>query len=464
MRFKRGSKVEVLKEANTLTAWCGAEIISGKGQSYTVRYDHYVPEHGEVSERVHRNLVRPRPPVQKVESWVAGDAVEVFDDIMWRVAIISRVGGSYCMVRLLGSSYKFGVHISNIRVRQCWQNDEWVLMFKGSGNSGELEFSQLSTSDCYKEMSLQEAQTPAAVKNQEKGDLSAARYIGVQGSHIAYSRTLKRTSPYCSSLIQANSGNVKKFRAAEKEDRRHPGLPVNVDQVDAVAYPRKNMGEKYMCASFNNITNGYNELDRREINDFVGCSVARDTDSNDSDSNISSVGSCSAISRTLNKFSTQMLAVLYQEANSLTSDAESCCGGSRDEEICDLHPEESIAETLDVISCQGSSICVNMYSAEIWDIVVLYIMRFQKGSKVELSYKFRAYNSITFRQYDNWVKMLGHSLVFLNTSKHCDSSALSSLMKNQDLGIFVPEAHVGNVKKSWRLKKKQGIKASSQLK
>ncbi|KAK1394742.1 RNA binding protein [Heracleum sosnowskyi] len=415
MRFKRGSKVEVLKEANTLTAWCGAEIISGKGQSYTVRYDHYVPEHGEVSERVHRNLVRPRPPVQKVESWVAGDVVEVFDDVMWRVAIISRVGGSYCMVRLLGSSYKFGVHISNIRVRQCWKNDEWVLMFKGSGISGELEFSQLSTSDCYKEMSLQEAQTRAAVKNQEKGDLSAARYIG------------------------ANSGNVKKFRAAEKEDRGHPGLPVNVDQVDAVAYPRKNMGEKYMCASFNNITNGYNELDRREINDFVGCSVARDSDSNDSDSNISSVGSCSAISRTLNKFSTQMLAVSYQEANSLTSDAESCCGGSRDKEICDLHPEESIAErkkirrlakscfqwsftmmlALDVISCQGSSICVNMYSAEIWDIVVLYIMRFQRGSKVE---------------------------------------------KNQDLGIFVPEAHVGNVKKSWRLKKKQGIKASSQLK
>ncbi|KAK1394741.1 ENT domain-containing protein [Heracleum sosnowskyi] len=322
MRFKRGSKVEVLKEANTLTAWCGAEIISGKGQSYTVRYDHYVPEHGEVSERVHRNLVRPRPPVQKVESWVAGDAVEVFDDVMWRVAIISRVRGSYCLVRLLESSYKFGVHISNIRVRQCWQNDEWVLMFKGSGISGELEFSQLSTSDCYKEMSLQEAQTRAAVKNQEKCDLSAARYI------------------------RANSGNVKKFRAAEKEDRGHPGLPVNVDQVDAVAYPRKNMGEKYMRASFNNITNGYNELDRRELNDFVGCSVARDSDSNDSDSNMSSVGSCSAISRTLNKFSTQMLAVSYQEANSLTSDAESCCGGSRDKEICDLHPEESIAESM----------------------------------------------------------------------------------------------------------------------
>ncbi|KAK1396612.1 hypothetical protein POM88_006475 [Heracleum sosnowskyi] len=53
---------------------------------------------------------------------------------------------------------------------------------------------------------------------------------------------------------------------------------------------------------------------RRELNDFVGCYVARDSNSNDSNSNISSV--------------------------------ESCCGGSRDKEICDLHPEESIAESM----------------------------------------------------------------------------------------------------------------------
>lgn len=122
--------MEVLKEVNSLTAWCGAEIISGKGHSYTVRYDRYFPEHGEVTERVHRNLVRPCPPLQKVESWVAGDVVEVFDDVVWSVAIISWVRGSYCMVRLLGSSFKFRVHISNIRVRQCWKNEEWVLMFK----------------------------------------------------------------------------------------------------------------------------------------------------------------------------------------------------------------------------------------------------------------------------------------------------------------------------------------------
>ncbi|KAL8115912.1 hypothetical protein AgCh_022418 [Apium graveolens] len=346
MRFKRGSKVEVLKEVDSLTAWCGAEIISGKGHSYTVRYDRYVPEHGEVTERVHRNLVRPLPPVQKVESWAAGDVVEVFDDVMWRVAIVSWVRASYCMVRLLGSSYKFGVHISNIRVRQCWQNDEWVLMFKGSGISGELECSQLSTSDCYQKMSLHASQADAAIKNQEKGDLSAVRYIGVEGSHIAYYRTLKRASPYCSSLIQENSGHVKKLRAAEKEDRRHQGLPVNVDQVDAVAHPRKNLGEKYNRSSFNNITNGYNELDRRDLNDFIGCCVARDSESNDSDSNMSSVGSCSAISRTLNRFSTRMLVVSYQEANSLSSDAESCCGGSRDKESGGLPPEESIAESM----------------------------------------------------------------------------------------------------------------------
>ncbi|WOH03751.1 hypothetical protein DCAR_0623151 [Daucus carota subsp. sativus] len=310
MRFKPGSKVEVLKEVDSLTAWCGGEIISGKGHSYTVRYDHYVPEHGEATDRVHEEFVRPPPPIQRVDSWVSDDVVEVFDDVMWRTAIISSARGSYCNVRLLGSSYKFRVHISNIRIRQSWKNDKWLLMDKGWANSGELELSQLSTSDCYQKMTYQAAQTNAAVKKQRKFNLSAAaQNSGARDSHIAYSRTLKRASPYCSSLIQANSGNLKKFRTAEKEDRRHPVLPVNVNQVDAVAYPRKNLGETYMRASFNNITNGHNELDRGELNDVIGCSAARDSESNDSDSDISSVGSCSAISRSLNKFSTHKLAL-----------------------------------------------------------------------------------------------------------------------------------------------------------
>nr|XP_017255141.1 PREDICTED: uncharacterized protein LOC108224893 isoform X2 [Daucus carota subsp. sativus] len=231
MRFKPGSKVEVLKEVDSLTAWCGGEIISGKGHSYTVRYDHYVPEHGEATDRVHEEFVRPPPPIQRVDSWVSDDVVEVFDDVMWRTAIISSARGSYCNVRLLGSSYKFRVHISNIRIRQSWKNDKWLLMDKGWANSGELELSQLSTSDCYQKMTYQAAQTNAAVKKQRKFNLSAAaQNSGARDSHIAYSRTLKRASPYCSSLIQANSGNLKKFRTAEKEDRRHPVLPVNVNQ------------------------------------------------------------------------------------------------------------------------------------------------------------------------------------------------------------------------------------------
>lgn len=221
------------------------------------------------------------------------------------------------------------------------------ICLQGWANSGELELSQLSTSDCYQKMTYQAAQTNAAVKKQRKFNLSAAaQNSGARDSHIAYSRTLKRASPYCSSLIQANSGNLKKFRTAEKEDRRHPVLPVNVNQVDAVAYPRKNLGETYMRASFNNITNGHNELDRGELNDVIGCSAARDSESNDSDSDISSVGSCSAISRTLNKFSTHKLAVSYQETNSLSSDAESCCSGARDKESCDVPPEEVIAESM----------------------------------------------------------------------------------------------------------------------
>lgn len=130
MRFERGSKVEVLKQVDVMTAWCGAEIVSGDGITYNVRYQCYIPEYGVITETVPRNLIRPTPPVHKVDSWVVGDVVEVFDNVMWKVAIITNVRGAYCIVRLLGSSYKFRVHISDIRVRQCWQNDQWFLMGK----------------------------------------------------------------------------------------------------------------------------------------------------------------------------------------------------------------------------------------------------------------------------------------------------------------------------------------------
>lgn len=120
----------MLKEVDALTAWCGAEIVAGDRNTYSVKYDCYISEHGVDTERVPRKLIRPTPPVHRVKSWVAGDVVEVFDNVMWKIAIISNVRGAYCIVRLLGSSYKFRVHISDIRVRQCWQSDQWFLMGK----------------------------------------------------------------------------------------------------------------------------------------------------------------------------------------------------------------------------------------------------------------------------------------------------------------------------------------------
>ncbi|XP_074363397.1 uncharacterized protein LOC141703909 isoform X2 [Apium graveolens] len=220
MRFERGSKVEVLKQVDALTAWCGAEIVSGDRNSYSVRYYFYVPEHGVDTERVPRKLIRPIPPVHRAESWVAGDVVEVFENFMWKIAIISNVRGAYCIVRLLGSSYKFRVHISDVRVRQCWQGDQWFQMGKGTG-----------TSDCYQKMSFEAAQADKALNIQREDALLAGKNnTGLQGSRIASSRTLKRGSPYYSSLLQAESRNVKKIRASEKADRRV--LPVCVDQLN----------------------------------------------------------------------------------------------------------------------------------------------------------------------------------------------------------------------------------------
>lgn len=134
MRIKNGSKVEVLsKEELPSGSWRCAEIICGNGHNYTVRYDGYEAAHGgTVVERVSRKAVRPFPPPFEVsENWVAGDVMEVFDKFSWKLATVSQVlGDNYFLVRLLGSSLKFEVFKHDIRVRQSWQDEKWVVIGK----------------------------------------------------------------------------------------------------------------------------------------------------------------------------------------------------------------------------------------------------------------------------------------------------------------------------------------------
>lgn len=126
MRFKKGTKVEVLTKSSVVPsgAWRSAEILSGNGHYYTVMND---TDHCS-TERVQRKSMRPEPPpVQVLHSWAPGDVLEVFESCSWKMAIVSKVLEEGCvLVRLLGSSLKVKANKCDIRVRQSWQDNEWI--------------------------------------------------------------------------------------------------------------------------------------------------------------------------------------------------------------------------------------------------------------------------------------------------------------------------------------------------
>ena len=134
MRFKKGSKVEVLCEKEVpYGAWRSAEIISGNGHTYSVRYESTLGMANGISvERVPRTAIRPCPiSVESVANCTSGNIVEVLYDGSWKIAIVLKVlDADFCLVRLLGSLKEFMVHKSKTRVRKTWQDDKWVVVGK----------------------------------------------------------------------------------------------------------------------------------------------------------------------------------------------------------------------------------------------------------------------------------------------------------------------------------------------
>lgn len=77
MRPKKGTEVEVLSKR---PSWWPAEIISGNGHAYSVKYDGHQPGMASVIERVPGNVIRPVPPSMDdgMMYWSpGGDIVEV---------------------------------------------------------------------------------------------------------------------------------------------------------------------------------------------------------------------------------------------------------------------------------------------------------------------------------------------------------------------------------------------------
>ncbi|CAK9147146.1 unnamed protein product [Ilex paraguariensis] len=229
MRYKKGSKVEVLSKNEVPSgSWRCAEIINGNGHNYTVKYD-VLPrftDENVIVERVSRRSIRPCPPTIISDNWMPGDVIEVFHSSSWKMATVSMVlGRNYYLVRLVGSFQEFKVSKYDLRLRQSWQCDQWIEIGKGSGNDGDgknnerssLKYNQCSGSQIeqiYEKMNLH-------VKD---GCVAAQNNFNFCESNFVSSRTLKRGPPYDYCQLDEHRENAHKFRLIEKEGRHH-GVP-----------------------------------------------------------------------------------------------------------------------------------------------------------------------------------------------------------------------------------------------
>ena len=145
MRFRKGSTVEVLSKREVPSgSWFRAEIISGNGHYYNVKYEHCSPDGDQATEKVQRKAIRPcAPPIVGSRSWIHGDIVEVFEKSSWKPAKVIKVlnGGNYSIISLIGSFEELMLHKSNIRLQQFWKCNRWVMFDKESEilNEGDME-------------------------------------------------------------------------------------------------------------------------------------------------------------------------------------------------------------------------------------------------------------------------------------------------------------------------------------
>ncbi|KAK8682921.1 hypothetical protein V6N13_039000 [Hibiscus sabdariffa] len=345
MRFKKGTRVEVLSRKEVPSgSWHCAEIISGNGHSYKVRYEGYSDATNKtIVETVSRKAIRPCPPAPAVsDTWVPGDVVEVFDNFSWKMAtVLAILEENYILVRLLGSSMEFKVSKFGVRVRQSWQDNEWVVIGKGSGSCEDVRHGENSTLRYNQKSSSRFQNTVRRTNRHVKDECGPVNTkVNYQDSVMASSRSLKRG---CYSQVSAAAGQ--KLRAVERNERLYRLVVANpsiLEQVDAVAFPRDMLGEKYVHA-YNRT--GLSEVhgDRGKRNGAVGCYFAEHLGTNDADSVTCSVGSCSVSSNNFYRLRHCVSTGPIEVVDGECSDAESFCPRGDKEGNCLLSTEEELA-------------------------------------------------------------------------------------------------------------------------
>lgn len=290
MRFRKGSKVEVLSKAATTGSWLCAEIISGSGHTYSVKYG-WCPAASEgVVHRVPRRAIRPcPPPLERERNWIPGDLGEVFDDLFWKTAVVVKVFDGDCFsVRLVGSSSELVVPKSHLRVRQCWEDGRWFVI--GEGKRKTAEATKLSSGN----------------GEMEKSEMISAR-------------TLKRRRSIGLSDFEDRSGTDKKIRLSGEDGSSNSSLVLHPspasEKVDAFVPQHKVLGKTDMPASFR---------DKTAIS--VRVDVSRENNTTDTDSCASSVGSCSYPWNDDNRSLSCARENNFEKLEDYSSDAESHCG------------------------------------------------------------------------------------------------------------------------------------------
>ncbi|XP_047944414.1 uncharacterized protein LOC125191002 isoform X2 [Salvia hispanica] len=186
-------------------------------------------------EVVSRKLLIPCPSSpQGAECFITGDVVEVFHQYSWKIAVVVNVLGSkkesrnkkinpkvstcknQYLVRLVGCSKEVAIDRTKIRMRQKWHDGKWVQSTKIPQVGDDLIVSKPSKS-CLK-MNSQGPAFNSRVKYQPGEECGNFKDEATpRESAVISSRSLKRMSPYVSSVIEANDGHVQMIQTAEKE-------------------------------------------------------------------------------------------------------------------------------------------------------------------------------------------------------------------------------------------------------
>nr|GEW17434.1 hypothetical protein [Tanacetum cinerariifolium] len=159
------------------------------------------------------------------ERWVPGDEVELFHDLSWKMAIVlDDCSWNGYLVRLVGSLEELEVTKPELRVRQSYQNGEWVDADCAEQQKcyGVLPKENAARLDFYLKDICFDAQNNHNLKE----------------SGIFSSKTRKRASPCCYTQDEENEERPPKFRVSGKKGRRLIVLGTSTEMVDDVTNNR----------------------------------------------------------------------------------------------------------------------------------------------------------------------------------------------------------------------------------